>query len=94
MHARSFRFDASQLNFLFAPRKPRTPLLRLLFGLVGLVLLAVLVFFGVFVGAAMLAAGMAWRLLARRTPRTPAAARQTFEAEYRVVQKPQLPTPR
>ena len=56
MHARSFRFDTTQLHGLFAaPRKPRMPLLRVALGLVGLALLAVLVFFGVFIGAAMLA---------------------------------------
>lgn len=91
MQARSFRFDSAQLHGLFAPRKPRTPLLRAALGLVGLVLLAMLVFFGLFVGAAMLAAGLAWRLLRKRE--RPAAS-QVVEAEYRVVRKPELPSPR
>ena len=64
MQARAFRFD----SFRFSPRKPRSPLLRVLFSLVGLALLALLVFFGLFVGAAMLVIGLAWRLLARRSP--------------------------
>jgi hypothetical protein len=93
MQARAFRFDSSQLHSLFTPRKPRTPLLRVLLGLVGLVLLALLVFFGLFVGAAMLTAGLAWRLLRKRTARntTPGGI---VDAEYRVVSKPELPAPR
>ena len=42
---------------LFAPRKPRHPLLRIAVGLVGLALLAVLVVIGLVVGVAMLAGG-------------------------------------
>mgnify|MGYP003576928407 CR=1 FL=1 len=94
MHARSFRFDTTQLHGLFAaPRKPRTPLLRVALGLVGLVLLAMLVFFGLFIGAAMLAAGVAWRLLRKPSSRKGAPG-PVVDAEYRVVRKPELPTPR
>ncbi|AKC86188.1 hypothetical protein [Pseudoxanthomonas suwonensis] len=98
MHARSFRFDPAQLHgrlhgLFVSPRKPRTPLLRVLLGLVGLVLLAVLVFFGLFIGAAMLAAGLAWRLLRKREAR-PAAPDNVVEAEYRVLRKPELPSQR
>ena len=93
MHARSFRFDTAHLNAFFSPRKPRTPLLRALLGLVGLVLLAMLVFFGLFVGAAMLAVGLAWRLL-RRSPARTAAPSRVMDGEYRVVRKPGLPAPR
>ena len=96
MYARSFRFDSSHLQGLFAPRKPRTPLLRLLMGMIGLVVLAVLVFFGLFIGAAMLAAGLAWRVLARqRAARGKAGGpSQVVDAEYRVLRKPQLPASR
>ena len=100
MHARSFRFDSSHLHgrlhgLFAAPRKPRTPALRVLFGLVGVVLLALLVFFGLFVGAAMLTAGLAWRLLRRRGGQEPAVrSDRIVDAEYRVVDKPRLPTPR
>jgi hypothetical protein len=104
MHARSFRFDSSQLHgrlhgLFAAPRKPRTPALRVLFGLVGVMLLALLVFFGLFVGAAMLTAGLAWRLLRRRggqgSGQEPTApSERIVDAEYRVVDKPRLPTPR
>ncbi|SEK55988.1 hypothetical protein SAMN05428989_0348 [Pseudoxanthomonas sp. GM95] len=86
---RTFSFDASRLRAVFAPRKPRHPLLRLAVGLLGLGVLCVLVFFGVFVGAAMLAAGMAYRLL---RPRQRASAQQrVVEGEYEVVRKPALP---
>ena len=91
MQFRAFRFDSAALNALFSPRKPRTPLLRVALGLVGLAVLAVLVFVSVFVGAAMIAAGLAWKLLRGRTARTGAAG-QVVDAEYRVLRKPALPT--
>ncbi len=94
MSANSFRFDSSRLRSAFAPRKPRHPLLRLAFGLVGLGLLCLLIFFSVFVGAAMLAAGLAYKLLSQRGK--PVAMRNggVVEGEYRVVRKPALPLPR
>ncbi|KAF1694259.1 hypothetical protein [Pseudoxanthomonas koreensis] len=97
MHARSFRFDSSRLHgrlhgLFAAPRKPRTPALRALFGVVGVALLALLVFFGLFVGAAMLTAGLAWRLLARRGGQRPQARPDRIvDAEYRVVDRQRLP---
>ena len=91
MFAHSFRFDSSRLRSAFAPRKPRHPLLRLVFGVVGLGLLCLLVFFSVFVGAAMIIAGVAWKLLSKRGK--PAAVRDAHvvEGEFRVVRKPVLP---
>jgi len=93
MHARAFRFDA----FSHAPRKPRSPLLRVLFGLLGLVLLAVLLFFGLFIGLAMLAVGLGWRMLNRRNAKDghPGGVGdgQVVDAEYRVIDRPQLPAP-
>jgi energy-converting hydrogenase Eha subunit G len=91
MQFRSFRLDSNLLGTLFAPRKPRAPLLRLALGLLGLVLLAVLVFFSVFVGAAMIAAGLAWKLLRRRQARP--ATGKVVDAEYRILRKPVLPAP-
>lgn len=91
MQFRAFRFDTTDLNALFSPRKPRTPLLRVALGLVGLALLAVLVFFSVFVGAAMIAAGLAWKLLHGRQARAAASGR-VVDAEYRVLRKPVLPS--
>lgn len=91
MFANTFRFDSSRLRSAFAPRKPRHPLLRLAFGLVGLVLLCLLVFFSVFVGAAMIAIGLAYKLFSQRGK--PVAVRDTHvvDGEFRVVRKPVLP---
>lgn len=90
MHHRSFRFDSARLRDLLQPRKPRHPLLRAGLGLLGLVLLALLVFFSVFVGAAMIAAGLAWKLLRGRSVR-PAAHTTVMDAEYRVLRRQALP---
>lgn len=76
-----------------APRRPRHPLLRLALGVIGIALLLVLVVVGVFVGAAMLAGGMLWRLWARRGK--PAAVRRgSIDGDYHVVGKAQLPLAR
>ncbi|WP_411832933.1 hypothetical protein [Pseudoxanthomonas mexicana] len=90
MSARSFHF--SGFRAAFAPRKPRHPLLRLALGLLGLVLLGVLVFFSLFVGAAMIAAGLVYKLVSQR--RKPVARDGAVEGEYRVVRKPVLPLSR
>jgi hypothetical protein len=77
-----------------APRKPRHPLLRLLLGLLGIGVLAVLVAFGIFVGAAMLGAGALLRMWAvrRNAPaRKGAAAGDALDGDFRVVSKPALP---
>ncbi|UQA21692.1 hypothetical protein [Stenotrophomonas sp. NY11291] len=85
----------NQFRTLFAPRKPRHPLVRVAVGLLGLAILAAMVFIGVFVGAAMIMVGLAWKLLASRKP---GAARPVdpavVEGEYRVVRKPVLPVSR
>jgi hypothetical protein len=88
----AFRFQSSRVRAAFAPRKPRNALLRVAFGLLGLGLLAVLLVFGVFVGAAMLAAGLLVRLWRQRGK--PVADARVVEGEYRVVSKPVLPLPR
>lgn len=77
------RFDASGVRAMFAPRKPRHPLLRVGLGLVGVAMLAVLLVVGLFVGAAMILFGITRRLLVRQ----PAPRRDTriVDAEYRVV---------
>jgi len=87
MQTRYFQF--AHLRNLFAPRKPRNPLLRVVLGLLGLAILAVLVVAGVFVGAAMILIGLAWKLLATRKARK--AAGNVMDGEYRVVRKPALP---
>ncbi|MDC7806202.1 hypothetical protein PQS31_05110 [Luteimonas sp BLCC-B24] len=79
------RFDASGVRAMFAPRKPRHPVLRVLLGLTGVALLAVLLVAGLFIGAAMILFGVARRLLVRRG-RDPRAVDARFvDAEYRVV---------
>ncbi|PPU76542.1 hypothetical protein ACCQ13_14995 [Xanthomonas sp. NCPPB 1638] len=88
MSARLFQFG--NLHHLFAPRKPRHPLVRIAAGLAGLAILAVLIFFSVFVGAAMILGGIAWKLLSKAN-RRPSPQARVVEAEYRVVRKPALP---
>ena len=73
-----------------APRKPRHRLLRVLLGVLGLAVLLVLIAFGVFVGAAMLAAGALLRLWAVRR-KAPARKDDALAGEFRVVSKPALP---
>ncbi|MHC9013094.1 hypothetical protein ACYX79_15870 [Stenotrophomonas rhizophila] len=91
MYSRIFQFN--QFRALFAPRKPRHPLVRVAVGLLGLAILAALVFVGVFVGAAMIIAGLAWKLLAqRKSVRT--VPSQVVDGEYRVVRKQALPMSR
>lgn len=83
------------LRGLFAPRKPRHPLLRVALGLVGVALLAVLVVAGLFIGAAMLLGSAGLRLLRAGTSRAPSpAAQRVVEGEYRVVGRSVLPSGR
>ena len=77
-------------NVLRAPRKPRHPLARVALGLLGLGVLAVLVFFSVFVGAAMLGAGLVVRLLRARKPAAP--RERVIEGEFRAVRPRALPS--
>src|SRR3546814_3815545 len=65
---RSFhsRFSGAGLSAMFAPRKPRHPLLRALLGVVGVLLLVGLLVVGLFVGVAMLTGGLVMRLLRQR----------------------------
>jgi hypothetical protein len=94
MSVHAFRFDSARLHAVFAPRKPRHPMVRVLWGLVGLVLLALLVVAGLFVGAAMLAAGLLLRLWKQRgKPLARERQADLVDAEYRVVDKGTLPNP-
>jgi hypothetical protein len=92
MFAHAFRFDARRMHAAFAPRKPRHPLARLAIGLLGLGVLAVLVFFSVFVGIGMLAVGVVYRLLRQRGKPAFARDARVVEGEFRVVGKTALPT--
>jgi hypothetical protein len=86
MSALHFRFDRHAFfrGAQWPPRHRRHPLLRIVMGILGLGLLALLVFFSVFVGAAMLAAGLVYRLL-RKRPQAAARDPQVVEGEFRVV---------
>ena len=91
MSAHRFHFDTSRMRSAFAPRKPRNPLLRLTCGIIGLGLLCLLIFFSVFVGAAMLAVGLAWKLLGQRGKPVAVRDPNVVEGEFHVVRKPVLP---
>ncbi len=94
MSSQTFGFSSFRLA---APRRRRLSLLRFTLGLIGVVVLCLLLVFGFFVGAAMLAIGFtAKRLLAKR--RKPLAVDATaphaasrgendsvIEGEYRIV---------
>ena len=74
--------------FSYCPSKPRSPLMRLLFGLLGLLLLAFLLVFGIFIGAAMLLFAAGRRLLASRKPAIVSHhANDVIDAEFHVVSK-------
>ncbi|MCA1714036.1 MAG: hypothetical protein LC715_02540 [Gammaproteobacteria bacterium] len=86
-------FNSSRLRATFAPRKPRHPLLRFALGLIGLGLLALLLVFGVFIGAAMVAAGLLYRLWQQRGKPIAHDRPQVkgyVDGEYRVIAKPGL----
>ncbi len=96
MFAHAFHFDASRLQAAFAPRKPRNPLARIAISVLGLGVLAVLVFFSVFVGIAMLSVGVLYRLFRQRGK--PALAEShsaqsslVVDGEYSVVGNSTLP---
>ena len=90
MPAFQFRFDSNAFRDAFAPRKPRHPLLRIAIGLLGLGVLLTLVFVSVFVGVAMLAAGVLVRLF-RMRGRPMARDHRIVDGQYRVIGKPVLP---
>ncbi|HVK52406.1 MAG TPA: hypothetical protein VM469_11800 [Pseudoxanthomonas sp.] len=91
MFARSFQFNT--FRNAFSPRKPRHPLLRVAIGVLGVAVLCVLVFVSVFLGAAMLAAGLLFKLLKQRGKPVARDAR-VVDGEFRVVRKPVLPLSR
>lgn len=96
MSSQTFGFNSFRLA---APRKRRLTLLRLVLGLIGVAVLCLLLVFGFFVGAAMLAVGFAAKKLLANKPRKPLAAEAAsaprtadarrnegvIEGEYRVL---------
>lgn len=93
MFAQTFRFGTShfhsRVRSAFEPRKPRHRLLRFALGVVGLGVLAVLVMFSVVLGAAMIAAGIVYKLWKQRGTRGVMGAGahdpRVVEGEFRVV---------
>lgn len=87
------QISARLFSAFAAPRRPRHRWLRVLLGIAGVTLLLALLFVSVFVGIAMLAIGMLWRLWKQRGK--PMAVRtRGIEGSYRVVPKAQLPLAR
>ena len=100
MSVHAFRFEPFKLGSFqarmrntFTPRKPRHRVLRVVLGVIGVALLAVLVMFGLFVGAAMIAAGIGYRMWKQRgKSATRIDARHgALQGEYRVVGPASLP---
>lgn len=89
-----FRTSASRRAFFHrmrSPRKPRHPLARIALGVLGLGLLALLVFFSVFVGTAMLGAGLIYKLWRQRNQ--PLAKRpRVIDGQFHAVRRPALPS--
>jgi len=100
MFAQTFRFGTShfhsRVRSAFEPRKPRHRLLRFALGVVGLGVLAVLVAFSVALGAAMIVAGMLYKLWKTRGKRLARAQQDAriVEGEFRVVDAPVIERPR
>ena len=92
---RSFRFNQHMFDRLVAPRRPRYRWLRIVLGIAGIGLLLALLFVSVFVGIAMLAVGMLWRLWKQRgKPIARPARANSIDGNFRVVGKAQLPLAR
>lgn len=96
----NFRFNRTLFDRFASPRRPRHPMLRVALGLVGAGLLLALLFVSVFVGIAMLAVGMLFRLWKRRGKPIARATRgasidaNVLDGTFRVVGKAQLPIAR
>ena len=90
---RSPLFNRLRFGAFGAPRRPRHPFLRIALGLLGVTLLIALLFVSVFVGIAMLGAGMLFRLSRQRRAQAATRAR-SIDGDYRVVAKAQLPMAR
>ena len=90
-----FRFSRQAFDRFATPSRPRHPMLRIALGLVGVGLLLALLFVSVFVGIAMLAAGMLFRLWKQRgKPLAGATRARSIDGDFRVVGKTQLPLAR
>ena len=88
------RFLSFRANSFSMPRRPRHRILRIALGTAGVALLLGLLFVSVFVGIAMLAAGMLLRLWRQRARPIASSPVNSIDADYRVLSKAQLPLPR
>ena len=89
------QFGRHAFGRLFAPRRPRHRWLRIALGIAGVGLLLALLFVSVFVGIAMLAAGMLLRLSKQRgKPVAGHDGGRVLDGSFRVVGKAQLPLAR
>ena len=87
MSALDFRIDRHAFREgRNAPRRRRNSFARVAAGLLGVAVLAMLVFFSVFVGAVMLAMGLVYRLVQKRGQPAARPAR-VVEGEFHVVGK-------
>ena len=97
---RNPQFYFNNFRAVFAPRKPRNPLVRVALGLVGLVILAALLVVGLFVGAAMLLVGLVLKLVnPRRNTGTTRSNNSrhdnsVVDAQYTVVSRQAIDAPR
>ena len=92
---RNARFRTARNRFagFAAPRRPRHRILRVVLGVIGVGLLLTLLFVSVFVGIAMLGAGMLWRLWTQRN-RPLFVHDAPIDGDFRVVGKASLPLAR
>lgn len=81
-------------NPFAAPRRPRHRAVRIVLGTVGVALLLGLLFVSVFVGIAMLGAGMLLRMWKRRGKPIAPGRVDSIDADYRVLSKAHLPMSR
>lgn len=89
-----FRHTFFRSTLFAAPRRPRHRVLRIALGAMGIALLLALLFVSVFVGIAMLGAGMLLRLWQQRAKPIATSRVDPITADYRVLSKAQLPLPR
>lgn len=87
MTARRFHFDRTQWRGAFVPRKPRHPIAKLSIGLLALGILAAMIVLGLFVGVAMLLAGMLYKLWRMRGRPIAPHSHGWLRADYRVLAK-------
>ena len=91
MSALHFRFERPAFTRYGGTPLRRNVVLRVLMGLLGIAVLAVLVFFSVFVGAAMLAVGVLARLWRMRGKPIARDRSRVVDGQFQVLARPALP---